>query len=75
MMEINPNMVDKTASCFSVRYQHPVRLFIECKTVVLRKLSIDFFEEVILEALSEPNSNIRELFVTLLHDVYTQLVL
>ena len=52
MMEINPNMVDKTASCFSVRYQHPVRLFIECKTVVLRKLSIDFFEDVILEALS-----------------------
>lgn len=52
MMEINPNTVDKTASCFSVRYQHQVRLFIECKTVVLRKLSIDFFEEIISEALS-----------------------
>ena len=64
----------RLTSCFSVRYQHQLRLFIECKIVVLRELSIDFLEQVILEALLSPNSNVQERFVTLSQTVFTQMV-
>ena len=66
-------MVDK-ASCISVCYQHQLRPFIECKIVVLRRLSIYFFDKVILKALLQPNSNIQKYFVTLSQAWYTQLV-
>ena len=65
----------RPASYFSVRYQHQLRLFIQCKIVVLRKLSTDFIVQVILEALLLANSNIQEHFVTLSQAVCTQLVL
>ena len=52
-------MVDKN-SCFPVCYQHQLRPFIECKTVVLRGLSFDFFEQVIVKPLLGPNSNTPE---------------
>ena len=48
----------RPASYFSVRYQHQLRLFIQCKIVVLRKLSTGFIVQVILEALLLTNSNI-----------------
>ena len=54
-------MVIKT-SCISVCYQHQLRPFIECKIVVLRRSSIDFFEKVILKAPLQPNSNIQKIF-------------
>ena len=44
------NMLDKS-SCFSVCYQILLRPLIECKIVVLRGLSTDFFEQVILNPL------------------------
>ena len=65
----------RPASYFSVRYQHQLRLFIQCKIVVLRKLSTGFTVQVILEALLLTNSNIQEHFVTLSQAVCTQLVL
>ena len=65
----------RPASYFSVRYQHQLRLFIQCKIVVLRKLSIGFIVQVILEVLLLTNSNIQEHFVTLSQAVCTQLVL
>ena len=65
----------RPASYFSVRYQHQLRLFIQCKIVVLRKLSTGFIVQVILEALLLANSNIQEHFVTLSQAVCTQLVL
>ena len=65
----------RPASYFSVRYQHQLRLFIQCKIVVLRKLSTGFIVQVILEALLLTNSNIQEHFVTLSQAVCTQLVL
>ena len=65
----------RPASYFSVRYQHQLRLFIQCKIVVLRKLSTDFIVQIILEALLLANSNIQEYFVTLSQAVCTQLVL
>ena len=40
-----------------------------------RRLSIDFFEQIILKALLLPKSNIQEDFVALSHALYTQLVL
>ena len=49
----------RPASYFSVRYQHQLRLFIQCKIVVLRKLSTDFIVQVVLEALLIANSNIH----------------
>ena len=50
----------RPASYFSVRYQHQLRLFIQCKIVVLRKLSTDFIVQVLLlEALLLTNSNIH----------------
>ena len=67
----NTNMFIRLTSCFLIRYQHRLILFIECRFGVLRKLSIDFFEQVVLEAVLSPNSNIQEHFVTL----YTKLVL
>ena len=67
-------MVDKN-SCLSVCYLHQLRLFIEYKIVVLRGLSINFFEQVILKAPLLTNSNIQEDFVTPPQAVYTQLVL
>ena len=66
-------MVDKN-SCLSVCYLHQLRLFIEYKIVVLRGLSINFFEQVILKAPLLTNSNIQEDFVTPPQAVYTQLV-
>ena len=65
----------RPASYFSVRYQHQLRLFIQCKIIVLRKLSTGFIVQVILEALLLTNSNIQEHFVTLSQAVCTQLVL
>ena len=65
----------RPASYFSVRYQHQLGLFIQCKIVVLRKLSTGFIVQVILEALLLANSNIQEHFVTLSQAVCTQLVL
>ena len=65
----------RPASYFSVRYQHQLRLFIQCKIVVLRKLSTGLIVQVILEALLLTNSNIQEHFVTLSQAVCTQLVL
>ena len=65
----------RPASYFSVRYQHQLRLFIQCKIVVLRKLSTGFIVQVILEALLLTNLNIQEHFVTLSQAVCTQLVL
>ena len=65
----------RPASYFSVRYQHQLRLFIQCKIVALRKLSTGFIVQVILEALLLTNSNIQEHFVTLSQAVCTQLVL
>ena len=65
----------RPASYFSVRNQHQLRLFIQCKIVVLRKLSAGFIVQVILEALLLTNSNIQEHFVTLSQAVCTQLVL
>ena len=65
----------RPASYFSVRYQHQLRLFIQCKIVVLRKLSTGFIVQVILEALLLTNSNIKEHFMTLSQAVCTQLVL
>ena len=65
----------RPASYFSVRYQHQLRLFIQCKIVVLRKLSTGFIVQVILEALLLTNSNIQEHFMTLSQAVCTQLVL
>ena len=65
----------RPASYFSVRYQHQLRLFIQCKIVVLRKLFTGFIVQVILEALLLTNSNIQEHFVTLSQAVCTQLVL
>ena len=65
----------RPASYFSVRYQHQLRLFIQCKIVVLRKLSTGFIVQLILEALLLTNSNIQEHFVTLSQAVCTQLVL
>ena len=62
-------------SCLSVCYLHQLRLFIEYKIVVLRGLSINFFEQVILKAPLLTNSNIQEDFVTPPQAVYTQLVL
>ena len=38
-----------------------------------RRLSIDLFEKIVFKTLLLPNSNIQD-YVTLLHDVYTQLV-
>ena len=67
-------MVHKN-SCLSVCYLHQLRLFIEYKIVVLRGLSINFFEQVILKAPLLTNSNIQEDFVTPPQAVYTQLVL
>ena len=67
-------MVDKN-SYLSVCYLHQLRLFTEYKIVVLRGLSIDFFEQVILKAPLLTNSNIQEDFVTPPQAVYTQLVL
>ena len=67
-------MVDKN-SCLSVCYLHQSKLFIEYKTVVLRGLSINFFEQVILKAPLLTNSDIQEDFVTPPQAVYTQLVL
>ena len=55
-------MVDKTS--FFHCFQHQLRLFIECKIVLLRWLSIDYFEQVILKVLLLPNSNIEENLVT-----------
>ena len=55
----NSNMLDKS-SCFSVRYQILLRPLIECKIVVLRGLSTDFFEQVILNPLLWPNSYKQE---------------
>ena len=49
----------RPASYFSVRYHHQLRLFIQCKIVVLRKLSTDFIVQVVLEALLIANSNIH----------------
>ena len=49
----------RQASYFSVRYQHQLRLFIQCKIVVLRELSTDFIVQVVLEALLIANSNIH----------------
>ena len=46
----NSNLLDKT-SCFSVCYQILLRPLIEWKIVVLRGLSTDFFEQVILNPL------------------------
>ena len=51
----NTNMLIRLTSCF---YQHRLILFIECNIGVLGKLSIDFFEQVVLEAVLSPNSNI-----------------
>ena len=65
----------RPASYFSVRYQHQLRLFIQFKIVVLRKLSTGFIVQLILEALLLTNSNIQEHFVTLSQAVCTQLVL
>ena len=65
----------RPASYFSVRYQHQLRLFIQCKIVVLRKLFTGFIVQVILEALLLTNSNIQEYFVTQSQAVCTQLVL
>ena len=65
----------RPASYFSVRYQHQLRLFIQCKIVVLRKLSTGFIVQVILEALLLKNLNIQEHFATLSQAVCTQLVL
>ena len=65
----------RPASYFSVRYQHQLRLFIQCKIVVLRKLSTGFIVQVILEALLLTNSNIQEHLMTLSQAVCTQLVL
>ena len=65
----------RPASYFSVRYQRQLRLFIQCKIVVLRKLSTGFIVQVILEALLLTNSNIQEHIVTLSQAVCTQLVL
>ena len=65
----------RPASYFSVRYQHQLRLFIQCKIIVLRKLSTGFIVQVILEALLLTNSNIQEHFMTLSQAVCTQLVL
>ena len=65
----------RPAIYFSVRYQHQLRLFIQCKIVVLRKLSTGFIVQVILEALLLTNLNIQEHFVTLSQAVCTQLVL
>ena len=65
----------RPASYFSVRYQHQLRLFVQCKIVVLRKLSTGFIVQVILEALLLTNSNIQEHFMTLSQAVCTQLVL
>ena len=65
----------RPASYFSVRYQHQLRLFIQCKIVVLRKLSTGFIVQVILEALLLTNLNIQEHFATLSQAVCTQLVL
>ena len=67
-------MVDNN-SCLSVCYLHQLRLFVEYKIVVLRGLSINFFEQVILKAPLLTNSNIQEDFVTPPQAVYTQLVL
>ena len=55
----NSNMLDKT-SCFSVCYQILLRPLIDCKIVVLRGLSTDFFEQVILNPPLWPNSNKQE---------------
>ena len=49
----------RPASYFLVRYQHQLRLFIQCKIEVLRKLSTDFIVQVVLEALLIANSNIH----------------
>ena len=65
----------RPAIYFSVRYQHQLRLFIQCKIVVLRKLSTGFIVQVILEALLLKNLNIQEHFATLSQAVCTQLVL
>ena len=65
----------RPASYFSVRYQHQLRLFIQCKIIVLRKLSTGFIVQVILEALLLKNLNIQEHFATLSQAVCTQLVL
>ena len=65
----------RPASYFSVLYQHQLRLFIQCKIVVLRKLSTGFIVQVILEALLLTNLNIQEHFATLSQAVCTQLVL
>ena len=51
------------------------RLYIMWSFSVLRGLSINFFEQVILKAPLLTNSNIQEDFVTPPQAVYTQLVL
>ena len=61
----------RLAGCVSVRYQHQLGLFTGCNIVVLRRLSVDFFDQVILKALLFPNSNIQEHFVTITGRVHT----
>ena len=50
----------KTLTWLIILNQHQLRPFIECKTVVLRGLSFDFFEQVIVKPLLGPNSNTPE---------------
>ena len=64
-------MFDKTSRLCLGTLPTSIKPLSGCNIVVLRRLSVGFFHQVILKALLFPNSNIQEHFVTITGRVHT----